>query len=119
MQKFDFSYNSKEDDLFVFQKRAKSAGAVEIGPVVLDMDKKGNVIALQFLNASEYLSSSTGMEIGKMQKILKNLSGCQLDTKIWRNNLLMVKLILLAGEMETVWNFSIPQVSQASPVSSL
>ncbi len=119
MRKFDFSYNSKEDDLFVFQRKAKSAGAVEIGPVVLDMDERGNLVALEFLNASEYLSSSTGIKIAKMRKILNNLSSCQVDTKVWRNNLLIIKLALFAGEKEALWNFSLPQISQASPVSSL
>lgn len=119
MQKFEFSYNRKEDDLFIFKKGAKSAGSVEIGPVILDMDDGGHVVAIEFMNAKEYLSSSTGTGFSGMGLLLENLRECRVDVKVWRNALLTIKLLLLSKEKEAVWNFSVPQVTEASPVSSV
>ena len=119
MQKFEFSYNRKEDDLFVFKKGAKSAGSVEIGPVILDMDSDGQVVAIEFMNATEYLSSSTGTDIPGMGLLLENLKECKVDVGVWRNAILTIRLLLLSGEKEAVWNFSVPRVTEASPVSSL
>lgn len=119
MQKFEFSYNRKEDDLFVFKKGAKSAGSVEIGPVVLDMNDEGQIIAIEFMNAKEYLSSSTDTNVPVMGLLLENLKECKVDVKVWRNAILTIKLLLLSEENEAVWNFSVPQVTEASPVSSL
>lgn len=117
-RKFEFSYNSEEDDLFLFRAGAKSAGAVEMGPIVLDMDRSGKIIAIEFMNAREYLASSTGIPTARMGEILNSLSGCEVDTKSWRNSLLLVRLVLLSGEKEVTWNFSVPRMHEASPVSS-
>jgi uncharacterized protein YuzE len=118
MQKFEFSYNSKEDDLFIFRKGAKSAGSVEIGPVVLDMDEEGQLVAIEFMNAKEYLSSATETDVSSMGLLLEHLEECKVDVKVWRNALLTIKLLLVSGKKEAVWNFSLPQVTEASPVSS-
>lgn len=118
MQGFEFSYNQKEDDLFIFKKGGKSAGSVEIGPVILDMDNEGQIVAIEFMNAKEYLSSSTGTDSPGMSFLLENLKECKVDVKIWRNALLTIKVLLLSEEKEAMWNFSVPRVTEASPVSS-
>lgn len=119
MQKFEFSYNRKEDDLFLFKKGAKSAGSVEMGPVILDMDEDGQIVAIEFMNAKEYLSSSTGTEVSGMGLLLDDLKECKVDVTVWRNAILTIKLLLLSGEKEAVWNFSVPRITEASPVSSI
>ena len=56
MNEFKFSYDKKNDDLFVYLEGSKSAGGVEIGNFIFDFDKEKNLIAIQILNASDVLS---------------------------------------------------------------
>ena len=92
---------------------------MEIGPVVIDMDGKGKLIALEFMNANEYLSSSTEMDVASMGLLLENLEECKVDVKVWRNAILTIKLLLLSDQKEAIWNFSLPQITEASPISSV
>ncbi|MBD3390246.1 DUF2283 domain-containing protein [Candidatus Micrarchaeota archaeon] len=64
------------------QKGAKSAGSVEIGPVIIDMDEEGKLVAMEFMNAKEYLSSSTEKNISEMGLLLENLQECRIGTKV-------------------------------------
>lgn len=74
---------------------------------------------MEFMNAREYLSSSTEKNLSEMGLLLENLQECRIDTKVWRNALLTIKLLLISGDGEAIWNFSVPSVTEASPVSSI
>ena len=75
MKTFDFSYDSENDDLFMYSKGEKSAGAVELGNFVFDFDKKGTLVAFEIIDASETLSKllSKMLEISKIKDIKAEL----------------------------------------------
>ena len=71
MKNFDFSYDLESDDLFVYLKGEKSAGAVELGNFVFDFDKNGKLVAFEIIDASETLSKllSKILEISKIKEM--------------------------------------------------
>ena len=55
MINFKADYDSENDDLFVYLEGAKSKGAVEAGNFVFDFDERGNLVAIQIVEASKTL----------------------------------------------------------------
>jgi uncharacterized protein YuzE len=55
MMNFKVDYDSENDDLFVYLEGAKSKGAVEAGNFVFDFDEKGNLVAIQIMEAGKTL----------------------------------------------------------------
>ena len=75
MKNFEFSYDSENDDLFVYLKGEKSVGAVELGNFVFDFDKKRQLVAFEIIDASETLSKllSKMLEISKIREMKAEL----------------------------------------------
>jgi len=107
---FDFSYDSKEDDLFVYLKNKKSAGAIELGNFILDFDSNGNLIAMQILNASYVLSKilSKIIELNKIKKM-------QVEMINFRN-IDAIKFKISTDTGEEIANILIPNIKEKSPV---
>jgi len=53
MINFKINYDKESDDLFVYLDGTKSEGAVEAGNFIFDFDKKGDLIAMEILEASK------------------------------------------------------------------
>jgi uncharacterized protein YuzE len=53
MERFNFSYDQENDDLFIYLKGARSFGAVELGNFVFDFDEDENLVAIQIFEASQ------------------------------------------------------------------
>ncbi len=110
MINFDFSYDSEGDDLFVYLKNKKSAGAVELGNFVLDFDSKGNLVAMQILNASEVLSKILSQIIK-----LKEITRMQVEIINFRN-MDAIKFKISTDNKEETANILIPHIKEKSPV---
>lgn len=88
MKNFEYSYDKENDDLFIYQKELKSSGAIELGNLIIDLDEKGNLVAIQIINASEFFSKfiSKIIEITDIKTIeaeliqYRNIEGLKLDT---------------------------------------
>ncbi|NYZ61058.1 DUF2283 domain-containing protein [Candidatus Micrarchaeota archaeon] len=120
IQKFQFDYDAKYDDLFVYRKDSKSAGGVEIGSVLLDFGKGGDLVAIEIMDAAEFLASSTQPAPIDMKEVLRKLTDCEVDVRVWRNSILMIKMTLFAeNKPAAVWNFSVPKLQERSPVTAL
>lgn len=112
MQKFNFSYDAGNDDLFIYKAGAKSSGSIEIGNLVLDFSKS-DLVAIQLLDASRFLSDLTALRISK--KMLAKIKDCSVDV-ISRNNQMMIRFALLIEGEETIKsNITIPKVIEKSP----
>ena len=110
MSKFNFDYDEESDDLFLFSEH-KSKGSIEIGDLVLDFDSKGNVVGIEFLNATRFISES-GSRVSK--EFLRNLEAC--DVKVsQKNNFLFIKLTLATKTKEVIVPINAPFVLQQSP----
>ncbi len=110
MQEVKFSYDSENDDLFVYSGK-KSKGSVELGDFVFDFDKDGKLVAFQILNATETLSRLAEKTIKSLNKIKK----VKVDI-VNRRNVYMVKISVLYGDGQIGTNVIAPRVSEKSPV---
>jgi len=107
---FNFSYDSGEDDLFVYIKGRKSAGAIELGNFILDFDEKGDLVAMQILNASEVLSKilSKIIELSQIKQIRVEIINFR--------NMDAIKFKILTDSEEETANILIPHIKEKSPV---
>ena len=110
MEKFNFDYDSENDDLFVYLEGKKSSGAVEFGNFVLDFDEKGDLVAIQILNISEVLSKFF-LKIKEASKI----NEIKIEIVNFRNMDGIKFSISTNNKKETV-NILIPHIREKSPV---
>lgn|SRR3989338_8611314 len=114
MQKFNFSYDKENDDLFIYSSKSKSKGCVELGNLVFDYDSKGELVGLQIMKASASLEDMSGQKISIVSEILKNLKECKVETKL-KNNLLTIKVYLFSDAKEIASVISVPSIIESSP----
>ncbi len=106
MEKFNFSYDSENDDLFVYLEGKKSAGAIELGNFILDFDEEGNLAAMQILNVSEVLSKM--IEISKIKEIKMEIVNFR--------NMDAIKFSISDNKIEEKTSILIPHIREKSPV---
>ncbi len=112
MEKFNFSYDLENDDLFIYLKDKKSSGAIELGNFILDFDKEGNLVAIQILNISEILSKF-------FTKIKQASQINEVKTEIVNfRNMEGIKFSISADNKEETANILIPHIKEKSPVLS-
>ena len=114
MHKFNFDYDSENDDLFVFNPKSKSKGSVVIGSLILDFNSKKKVVGIEIEGASSFLAS-TNKEMNK--KVLSNLKECRVDITA-QNNLLLIKLLLFSQQKEMLATISAPNITKSNPALS-
>jgi len=114
MQKFNFSYDSENDDLFLFSNKSKSKGSVEMGDFIFDYNAKAELVGIQIMHASKILNEFVEEKSIEISKLLNNLINCKADIKI-KNNLLIVKLYLLSKIKEISPVLSVPSITHSSP----
>lgn len=110
MERFNFSYDEENDDLFVYLEGKKSAGATELGNFVLDFDNKGNLVAMQIVDASKTLSKI----LSKMIHLTK-IKEMHLNIINFRNMEAIQFRITTDLEREEA-NIIIPNIKEKSPV---
>ena len=84
MKKFEIDYDSEGDSLFVYCEGKKSGGAVEIGNFVLDLDSNGNLVAMEFLEVSEFFKIifSKVIDVSKIREFNANVINFRNTTNI-------------------------------------
>ena len=110
MEKFNFSYDKENDDLFIYLEGKKSAGAIELGNFILDFDNKGDLVAMQILNVSEVFSKI----LSKMIK-LSEIKEIKVEIINFRN-MEAVKFSISDNKTEEKTNILIPHIKEKSPV---
>ena len=110
MEKFNFSYDLENDDLFVYLEGKKSAGAIELGNFILDFGKDENLVAIQILNASEVFSKilSKIREISQIKEIKIEIINFR--------NMDAIKFNVSDENIEENANIFIPHIKEKSPV---
>jgi len=110
MEKFDFSYDLDNDDLFIYLKEKKSSGGIELGNFILDFDEEGKLIAMQILNVSEVFKSilSNMIEVSKIKEIRVDITHIR--------NMDAIKFSVSDGITEEKTNLLIPHIKEKSPV---
>lgn len=59
MKKFEWDYDKKYDDFFIFEKGRKSDGSVEFGHLILDFTNSGRLVGVEIMNASKIIPKNT------------------------------------------------------------
>jgi uncharacterized protein YuzE len=114
MQKFNFSYDKGNDDLFVFIPRFKSKGSVEVGDVVLDFNSKKEVVGIQIMHASRMIKDMTDENMSSIRNLLRDLRKCEFEVKP-RNNMLFIRIFLFSEMKEISSVIPVPNITQPSP----
>lgn len=110
MEKFNFDYDTENDDLFVYLDGKKSAGAVELGNFILDFDSKGDLVAMQIFNVTDVLSKilSKMVEASKLKEIKINIVNFR--------NMDAIRFYVSDGDYGETTNILIPHIKEKSPV---
>ena len=109
MKEFKFDYDEENDDLFIYLDGAKSGGAVELGDLVLDFDAKGNLAAIEVIEAPSFFSKliSNAFEISKIKSL-------EVEIINFRNmNALRLKII--TPNQTFTQTILVPKIVQESP----
>jgi len=114
MQKFNFSYDKENDDLFLYSSKSKSKGSIEIGDLIIDYNSNKELVGIQITNASKLLKDLSNEKLPEIKKVLSSLVSCKVDIKA-RNNILLVRIFLLTNEKEMTSAIPIPNIMRSSP----
>jgi uncharacterized protein YuzE len=114
MKKFNFSYDKKNDDLFLYNPDSKSKGCLELGEIIFDYNTKKELVGIQIMNASKILQEISEKEIIIIKEILSNLKESILDIKT-KENMLIIKLYLISNLNKISPIISIPKIEKSSP----
>ena len=106
-RKFKISYDKLSDDLYIYLENEKSQASVEIAEVVLDINSKGKLVAVEIQSASKWLSSITNKKVYK--KDLENISKAEVEVTKIKNNLI-IKVIINANQKTLVSPVIIPKL---------
>ena len=105
MQKFNYSYDKENDDLFLFRPNT----SVELGDIILDFNSKKELVGIQIVNASRLFKDITKENLPIIRELLNNLNMCRIDVKP-KNNLLLIKIFLFS---------KVKEITPVLPVPSL
>ncbi|MCK4589557.1 MAG: DUF2283 domain-containing protein [Nanoarchaeota archaeon] len=114
MQKFNFSYDKENDDLFLFNPKSKSKGSVELGDLILDYNSKKEFVGMQIINASKLIKDLIDQDESSVKNVLDKLKECKVEVKV-KNNLLIIKVRLFSDLKEISPIISVPSIIESSP----
>jgi len=77
-----FSYDSKMDDLFIFDTSSKSKGSIEIGDLILDLDKNKKIVGVEIINATKFLKN---LDVKITKAFLEGLKNAKFDLAKQKN----------------------------------
>lgn len=109
--RYVFDYDAENDDLFVYEKGAKSKGSVSLGNLVLDFDYRAKLVGAEILDASSYLNNFVTEKARLSKDSLKKIKSCRLDFKLQRSQLIIRFFLELAEQpRELVANVVLPKI---------
>ncbi|MFW5852766.1 MAG: DUF2283 domain-containing protein [Nanoarchaeota archaeon] len=114
MQKFNFDYDSGNDDLFLHSPGSKSKGSVEFGNIIFDFDSQKRLVGIQLVNASKTLQDMVDENsVDNMKDFLESLNDCRVDIKD-NSNMLIVRFLLASKIHELKPILSVPKIAEGS-----
>jgi len=97
MKEYRFDYDAEDDVLYIQNAVKEVEESVEFSEdIVLDLDKKGNVIGIEIFYASEFLALFN-KEISK--EFLEKLEGAYIEYKDFRNIWFVVLVLKSKGQV--------------------
>ena len=114
MQKYNFSYDKENDDLFLFSSKSKSKASVELGDMVIDFNSKKEFAGIQIMNASKFIKDLTSETLSNIRNLLNKLEKCEIEIKP-RNNILIIKIYLFSEQKEISPVITVSNITESSP----
>ena len=115
MQKFNFMYDSDNDDLFLYSSKSKSRGSVEFGNIIFDFNSRKQLVGIQLMGASKILGDMIKEKsVDNMKLFLETLKDCRVNIKD-NSNMLIVKFLLVGKSQEIEPVLSVPKIDESSP----
>jgi uncharacterized protein YuzE len=107
---FKFDYDLESDDLFVFLNGKKSSGAIELGNFIFDFDEKGDLVAMEILEASKTLSEimSKVLELNKIKELKIEMTNIR--------NMVAIRFKIKTDTDDASANILVPKIKEKSPV---
>jgi len=109
MINFNVNYDTENDDLFVYLDGAKSDGAVEAGNFIFDFNKKGELIAIEIMEASSTLSNLLSKIIN-----LDKIKEFKAESTTFRN-MASIKFSVTDDNSTETTNVLVPRIIKESP----
>ncbi|MCK4996902.1 DUF2283 domain-containing protein [Candidatus Pacearchaeota archaeon] len=77
-------YDEENDSLFAYSSEKKSAGAVETGNFIFDLDSSENLVGMEFLDVSELFKVifSKVIEVSKIKEFRANIINFRNTTSV-------------------------------------
>lgn len=111
MQNYEFSYDKEHDDLLIHRAGAKSAGSIDAGDLLVDLDKNRKPVGIQIINASAFISSVLGQENGNAARVmLCNLREVSLEIKTHKK-MLFIRISLANSSSSLSPLIILPKIS--------
>jgi len=109
MKEFKMDYDKENDDLLMYLDGTESFGGVELGDLIVDFDKKGNLVGMEILNASVFFSKAISnlIEITKIKTV-------EIEIVNFRNMSALQMKINMPNQTYR-YTVLIPRISQSSP----
>ncbi|MFH1174825.1 MAG: DUF2283 domain-containing protein [archaeon] len=114
MRSINFSYDTDQDDLLLHYASCQSKGSVEIGDLIIDYDSKNEFVGLQLMHASAFIKACCNENEIVIKTVLSTLQSARLETTK-RNNLLIIKLVLVGKNKEISSVLTLPSITQENP----
>ena len=107
---FSRDYSEHSDILNIHKIGKLTAGSAELGDFTVDFDNDGNVIGVEIMNASEFLS-----QLGIPQQALENMGDAEIIINKRGNYIIIMVKLMLPKNVEHI--FTIPEQVVAEAVA--
>ncbi len=115
LSKFKLDYDFKEDLLYLYNEKKKSNGSIEFGEIVVDLEKKGEVVGLEIFEASKYLSELTNRKITKQNLKKINTAKFSFNSK---KGTILIRIILLIEKEEIPASIALQNMNYQSQITA-
>lgn len=115
LNEFKLDYSFEDDLLYLYNENKKSNGSIEFGDLIVDLEKKGEVVGLEIFDASKYLSELTNKKITKQN--LKRIEKAYFSFTSKKGTIL-IKIILPIKKEKIPATIAIQNIHYKSPVST-
>ena len=109
---FKIDYDSEEDLLYLYSKGKKSSGSIEFGELVVDLEKKGEIVGLEVFDASQYLSELTNKKISRQD--LEKMENAEFSFTA-KKGTIMIKIVLPIQKEQVPATIAIQNMNYRSP----
>jgi len=103
-------YDKGTDALVIHREGARSSGSIELGDIIIDLDQKGEVVGLEFLQAAKQLTSLFSQPISK--QMLEKITSCAMKTKHVGKNVFVTIELAMAGHQFEETVIPVPIIEQ-------